>query len=89
MARKNPTDFEGTGPVLLCAWLDGSGTTVRGLAAQLGLSFGAVGHWMAGRRAPSLDVAVALERVTRRKVPVYAWVGVGGDGNREKTRADA
>jgi len=61
------------GPELLGIWA-ARFETKTAAADRLGLTPMEFSHWLHGRRRPSLDRAVEVERITRGAVPVKAWV---------------
>lgn len=58
----------------LIAWLRRHTTSHADLAAQVGVTAGAVAHWVHGRQTPGLASAAALERVTHGCVRAVDWV---------------
>lgn len=53
-------------------WLADNDRSQMWLAGQLGVSQSAVSAWIAGMQ-PKVNVAVAIERLTKRKVMVEMW----------------
>jgi transcriptional regulator with XRE-family HTH domain len=43
------------------------------IARELGVSPGALGDWLSGRRKPGRAVAVKLEKISNGRVPVDCW----------------
>ena len=66
-----------TGPELLGIWA-ARFETKTAAADRLGLTPMEFSHWIHGRRRPSLDRAVEVERITKGAVPVKAWVSRHG-----------
>jgi transcriptional regulator with XRE-family HTH domain len=56
----------------LLAWIERAGLTQREFAADLGISEGQVSSLIAGRRTPSLSLAVVIEK--RTGIPASSWV---------------
>jgi hypothetical protein len=61
------------GSLALLAWMEHTKTSQASLAADLGVSDGAVNHWIRCRQFPSLRRALALEKHTEGAVPVMSW----------------
>lgn len=55
-------------------WIDASGLTRAEVADRLGVSREALFALLGGRRVPSLQTAVAIERLTGGAVPPRLWV---------------
>ncbi len=60
----------------LSRWLDSSSMTRYDLAERLGVARGHVDKICNGERRPSLDLAVAIEKLTSGAVPVTYWTSV-------------
>jgi transcriptional regulator with XRE-family HTH domain len=60
----------------LSSWLDAVGMTRYELAERLEIARGHVDKICNGERRPSLDLAVAIEGVTRGAVPATYWTSV-------------
>ena len=56
---------------LLAKWLKENGRTQMWLAGKLGLAHVQVWRILTGGRSPHIDVAVAIEKLT--KIPVAVW----------------
>lgn len=54
-------------------WLAASGKRPTELAAELGCSLSAIYNIRAGHFRPGRDLALAIERVSKRAVPVSSW----------------
>jgi DNA-binding XRE family transcriptional regulator len=55
-------------------WLEQGGTTMSGLAKQLGTSRQAVQSWVTGRVRPKIYFALAIEVLSGGKVTVASWL---------------
>ena len=55
-----------------------SGETRSAWAQRLGISKGYLSDLLNGKRIPSLDVAVAIQRATDGKIAADSWVPVVG-----------
>jgi transcriptional regulator with XRE-family HTH domain len=62
---------EGQRRLAIC--VNGPRGSKRKLAAVAGISDVTLSHLLSGRRRPSLDVALALEKATRGRVKVQSW----------------
>lgn len=61
-----------SGPELLLQWIERMGfDTHMDAAVALGFHFSFISHLLAGRRRPSLNNAVKIERISG--IPVAAW----------------
>lgn len=54
-------------------YLNAAGCTHDVLARRAGLSLDTLRSYVAGRRRPGLDAALAIARATKGAVPVEAW----------------
>lgn len=54
-------------------WLTACGMRPTQLAAELGCSLSAIYNIRAGHFRPGRDLALAIERVSKRAVPVSSW----------------
>ena len=67
---------------LLQTYADAFAGRQRDLANALGISQPHLSLLMAGKKRPSLELAIRIERVTGGAVPATSWVGThinGGD----------
>ncbi len=60
----------------LSRWLDVAGMSRDALAVKLGVGRSYVDKVCRGERRPSLDLAVAIEKLTEGAVPASAWIKV-------------
>jgi len=58
----------------LSEWIDREGLTKSAVAASLCMTRGALSNLCNGRFKPSLETAVAIERLTDGKIPPSAWL---------------
>ena len=62
----------------LKAYLVETGTKQAALARQIGVTNGYMSLLVKELRAPSLKIAVAIERITEGRVPASVWERVNG-----------
>jgi plasmid maintenance system antidote protein VapI len=58
----------------LSEWIAREGLTKSAVAASLCMTRGALSNLCNGRFKPSLETAVAIERLTEGKVPPSSWL---------------
>lgn len=61
------------GGLLLRVWLKDERRSQQWLAEQIGTDQTSVSAWMVGLREVPLRFAVAIHKLTKKKIPVAAW----------------
>ena len=64
---------------MLKKYLKANRATQRDFASSLGISQAFLSQLLNGRRIPSLDLAVRIERLTDGAVPASSWVKQDGE----------
>jgi transcriptional regulator with XRE-family HTH domain len=57
----------------LAGWIDSSGMTRREVAERLGLAETSLNRLCRGDRRPGFELAFAIEKMTKGKVPAAFW----------------
>jgi DNA-binding transcriptional regulator YdaS (Cro superfamily) len=63
----------------LAEWIERNKIDPARIAKAIGVSVSAISHYCAGRRTPSLPIALAIERATLGAVPPESWQSNGNN----------